>query len=174
MLTVFADTNWLDYPGFELWRFVNLFLFIAGALYVHRRFGNFVTERLRSRRATIKRELQESRLRRKTAEAELEKVEAKLQELDTQVSRIRSEAQAEATAERERIKNATAIEMAKLRSHGEREIEKIAKGAQLELRQFTAAESIRMAEGLIRRDLDSREDSRLISTSARHFGGAQR
>ena len=173
MLTIFADTDWLNYPGFEAWRFVNLFLFIAGALYVHYRFGKPISERLRKRRATIKRELEEAQRLRELAEAQLVEVDTRLKSLDDQVSKIRADAEAEAKSERNRIREATEMEIAKLQAQGDREIEKIAKNAQLELRRFTANQSIRKAETLIRRDIDLQADSRLISTSVNQFRGRQ-
>lgn len=173
MLTILADTDWLNYPGFEAWRFVNLFLFIAGALYLHYRFGKPITEGLRNRRANIKRELDEAQRHRELAEAQLIEVETKLKGLDDQVSKIRSDAEAEAEAERDRIREATEIEVAKLQAQGDREIAKIAKNAQLELRQFTANQSIRKAETLIRQEIDLQTDSRLISTSVQQFQGRQ-
>ena len=173
MLTILADSSWLNYPGFELWRFVNLFLFIAGALYVHYRFGKPISAALRNRRAIIKRELDEAKRKRELAEAELVEVEASLEGLEDQVSKIRADAEAEAKAERERIREATEIEVAKLQTQAKREIAKIAKIVQLELRHFAASESIRMAETLIRRDIDPQVDSRLISTSVEQFRGRQ-
>jgi F-type H+-transporting ATPase subunit b len=173
VLTILADTDWLNYPGFELWRFVNLFLFIAGALYLHYRFGKPISEGLRKRREIIKRELEEARRKRELAESELVEVESRLEGLDDQVARIRADAEAEAKAERERIREATEIEVAKLQVQGEREIAKIARTAQLELQHFTASESIRTAETLIRRDIDPQIDSSLIRTSAEQFGGRQ-
>ncbi len=173
MLTILADTDWLNYPGFEAWRFVNLFLFIAGALYVHYRFGKPISEGLRNRRANIKRELEEAQRQRELGEAQLVEVETRLKSLDDQVSKIRADAEAEARAERDRIREATEMEIAKLQAQGDREIEKMAKNAQLELRQFTANQSIRKAETLIRRDIDLQADSRLISTSADQFRGRQ-
>lgn len=173
MLTILADTDWLNYPGFEAWRFVNLFLFIAGALYAHHRFGRPISEGLRNRRANIKRQLEEAQRQRELAEAQLVEVETRLKSLDDQVSKIRADAEAEAKAERDRIREATEMEIAKLEAQGDREIEKIAKNAQLELRQFTANQSIRKAETLIRRDIDLQADSRLISTSVNQFRGRQ-
>ena len=173
MLTILADTDWLNYPGFEAWRFVNLFLFIAGALYVHHRYGKPISEGLRNRRAKIKRELEEAKRHRELAEAQLVEVETRLKSLDDQVSKIRADAEAEANAERDRIREATEMQLGKLQAQGDREIEKIAKNAQLELRQFTANQSIRKAETLIRRDIDLQADSRLISTSADQFRGRQ-
>lgn len=173
MLTILADTDWLNYPGFELWRFVNLFLFVAGALYFHYRFGKPISEGLRKRKEIIKHELEDARRKRELAEGELLEVESRLGGLDDQVAKIRADAEAEAKAERQRLREATLIEVAKLRAQGEREVAKIAKTAQLELRQFTASESVRMAETLIRRDIDSQTDSGLISKSAEQFGGRQ-
>lgn len=173
MLTILADNDWLNYPGFELWRFVNLFLFIGAAVYLHFRFGKPISAALRNRRAIIKRELDEARQKRELAEAELAKVESTLEGLDDEVSKIRADAEADAKGERERIREATEIEVAKLQAQGKREIEKIAKIAQMELRRFTASESIKAAETLIRREIDPHVDARLISTSAEEFRGRQ-
>lgn len=173
MLTILADNDWLNYPGFELWRFVNLFLFIAAGIYLHYRFGKPISAALRNRRAIIKRELDEARRKRELAEAELAEVESSLEGLDDQVSKIRADAEVDAKAERERIRAATENEVAKLHAQGQRDIAKIAKIVQMELRHFTASESIKMAETLIRRELDAQGDARLISTSVEQFRGRQ-
>ena len=53
-----ADGVWwtyLNYPGLELWKFVNLALFIIVGIYLHRRFGRPISEALRARGEGIKR-----------------------------------------------------------------------------------------------------------------------
>jgi F0F1-type ATP synthase membrane subunit b/b' len=94
--------------------------------------------------------------------------------LDTKVAEIRAEAEAEALAEGERIQRATHVEVLKLRAQGEKEISNILKSAQLDVRRFVAAEGIKQAEALIRRDLGAREDATLIAISADELGGNQR
>jgi len=169
MVLVLAD--WLDYPGFEAWRFINLFLFIAGALLLHRWRGRPIREKLRRRRETIKLELESARHRKEAAAAELAVVEARLAEVDKEVAKIRSEAEAEAEMERRRLKAATEAEISRLRSQAERDVANLVKNVQMELRQFAAAQGVQAAETLIRRDLDPAKDARLIKVSAGQFGG---
>ena len=170
MLVLLMIPEWLDYPGFEAWRFVNLFLFIAAALLLHRRFGRPISERLRRRRASIKLEIENARRRRDAAAAELEAVQTRLAEVDGEVLKIRKEAEAEVENERRRLKAATEVEMSRLRAQSERDIANLVKSAQLELRRFAAEEGVKAAETLIRRDLDSTKDARLIGVSVEQFG----
>lgn len=171
MLMVLLIGNWLDYPGFEAWRFINLFLFIAVCLLLHRRFGRPISEALRRRRESIKLELESARQRRAAAAAELAVVEARLADVDKEVAKIRAEAEAEAEKERRRLKAATEAEISKLKAQSERDIANLVKTAQMELRQFAASQGVQAAETLIRRDLDPAKDGRLINVSAEQFGG---
>lgn len=171
MLIVLMLANWLDYPGFEAWRFINLFLFIAAALLLHRWRGRPIREKLRRRRESIKLELDRARQRREAAAAELALVEARLAKVDNEVAKILAQAESEAELERLRLKAATEAEISRLRSQAEREVANLVKNAQIELRQFAASQGIQAAEALIRRDLDPVKDARLINVSAGQFGG---
>ena len=171
MIMVVLTADWLNYPGFEAWRFINLFLFIAACLLLHRRFGRPISEALRRRRANIKSELETARQRRESAAAELAVVEARLAGVDKEVAKIRAEAEAEAEMERQRLSGATEAEISKLRAQAERDVANLIKNAQMELRQFAAVQGIQAAEMLIRRDLDPAKDARLINVSAEQFGG---
>lgn len=171
MLMVLMIGDWLNYPGFEAWRFINLFLFIAGCLAVHRWFGKPISEGLRRRRENIKLELENARQRRDAAATELGVVEARLAEVDKEVAKIRAEAEAEAEMERRRLKAATEAEISRMKAQAERDVANLVKNAQMELRQFAASQGVEAAETLIRRDLDSAKDARLITVSAEQFGG---
>lgn len=163
-------TTYLNYPGLELWKFVNLALFIAAGFYLHRRFGRPISEALRARGEGIKRELQIAREEKAQALAKLTEVEAKIQRMDAEVSSIREQAKLEAEAERERIKVATESEMTKLKQQAQREIESAAKAAVQELRQFAAQQSVALAEVSIRRDLRAEDDKRIIGLSVEQLG----
>ncbi len=168
---VLMAADWLNYPGFEAWRFINLFLFIAAALLLHRWRGRPLREKLRRRQETIKLELANARQRRDAAAAELAAVEARLAEVDKEVAKIRAEAEAEAQMERRRLKAGTEAEISRLKAHAERDVANLVKNAQMELRQFAASQGIQAAETLIRRDLDPAKDARLINGSAEQFRG---
>src|SRR5688572_22176769 len=169
MVLVLAD--WLDYPGFEAWRFINLFLFIAGALLLHRWRGRPIREKLCRRRETIKLELESSRQRKQAAAAELAVVEARLAVDVLVVATFSSEAVVVVEVKQRRWNAATEDEDSRLRTHAERDVANLVKNVQMELRQFAAEQGVQAAETLIRRDLDPAKDARLIKVSAGQFGG---
>ncbi len=161
---------WWNYPGLELWKFVNLFVFIMAGLYLHRRFGRPLSEALRLRGERIKRELELAREKKQEAEAKLLEVEKRLERLDGEISSIREQARLEAEAERERVKITAEAEVARVREQGKREIETAGKAAIQELRVFAAEQSINLAEQALRREIRAEDEKRLISMSVDQLG----
>ena len=164
---------WADYPAIELWKFFNLFLFIAVAFYLHRRFGRPIREALRARGETIKRDLQTARDERDKALAKLAEVEARFSNLDTEVAVIKEKAALEADAEKARLLSATETEIAKIREQAKREIESAGQAAKHELRRFAAQESVRRAEQILEREIRPEDDARLISLNVEELGRTQ-
>jgi F0F1-type ATP synthase membrane subunit b/b' len=173
-LSLEAGAVWWNYPGLELWKFINLAVFIAGAIYLHRRFGRPISEALRARGEGIKLELQRAREEKEQALAKLAEVEAKIQRMDSEVASIREHAKLEAEAERERIKVATETEMTKLTQQAQREIDSASKAAVQELREFAAEQSVSLAEKSIRRDLQNEDDERIIGRNVEQLGRSGR
>lgn len=155
-------TKWWDYPGFELWKFVNLFIFAGALIYVLFRKAK-LGDAFRARREGIKAELEKARAERDAALTKLKEVEERLAGLDSQIASIRDKSKTEAAAERERIARSTEAEVAKLTAQGQRDIENTAKTAKKELRRFAAEQSVRLAEEMIKRDIRPEDDARLIS-----------
>lgn len=154
---------WWNYPGLELWKFVNLFLFILAGLFAHRLFGRPVREGLRGRRESIKQELERARVERDQAVSKLAEVEARFGTLDAELNSIRQKSQAEAQAEKERIRTSTDEEIAKIRDQARRELDSASKAARQELRRFAAEESVRMAEGILKKEIGPADDERLAT-----------
>jgi F-type H+-transporting ATPase subunit b len=165
---------WWNYPGLELWKFVNLLLFILAAVYLHRRFGRPIKEGLRSRGEAIKRELQRAREERDQALAKLSEVETRFAKLDDEIAKVRLRNAAEIEAERERIALATEGELARMREQAKREIESAGKTMRHELRRFAAQESIRIAEEILRKEIGPQEHTRLTSRSIEELRGSAR
>lgn len=165
-----ASNPWWNYPGLELWKFVNLVVFIVCALYLHRRFGRPIREALRSRGEGIKRELLRAREERDQALAKLGEAEARFANLDGEVARVKEKARAEAEAEKQRIAAAAVEEIAKTREQAKREIETAGKAARQELRQFAAEESVRLAEEFLEREIRPEDDVRLTSLNVQELG----
>lgn len=162
---------WLYYPGFEAWKFVNLFIFILLLVYALRRP---LSEAFRARREGIRRDLMRAQEERNAALAKLEEVDARLARLDEDVTRIRTQSAREAADESERIRQATEAEIQKLREQARREIESAGKAARQELREFAAEQSVRLAEEMIRQDMRPEDDARLIKLEIEELGGARR
>jgi F-type H+-transporting ATPase subunit b len=166
-----GEVSWYNYPGWEAWKFLNLFLFIGVLVYFLRRP---LSESLVARREAIRRDLMRAQEERNAAQAKLEEVEARLARLNAEVEAVRAQAQREAAAERERIERATEEEMRKLREQAQREIESAGKLARQELRRQAAEESVRLAEEMIRRDMRPEDDARLIGEYVEELGGIRR
>ncbi len=158
-------TPWWNYPGLELWKFVNLLLFILAGFYLHRRFGRPIKEGLRSRSEAIKRELKRAKEERDQALAKLSEVEARFAKLDDEVAKVKERTAAEIEAEREHTKGSTEAELAKMREQARREIESTGKTVRHELRRFAAQESIRLAEGILKEQIGPGEHARLTNRS---------
>ena len=160
----------MNYPGLELWKFANLFIFVVCGFYLHRRFGRPIREALRSRSEGIKRELAKAQQERDQALAKLAEVDLRFADLDVEVGKIQERAKVEAASERQRIEVATQQEIEKIRAQAKREIESAGKVARNELRRFAALESVRLAEEILKTELRPNDDLRLTLLSVEQLG----
>lgn len=149
----------------------NLLLFVGVMFYFLRRP---IKEAFRGRQAGIREELMRAEEEKAAAVAQLQEVEGRLARLDAEVEAIRAQAQREAAEERARIEQATEEEMRKIREQARREIESASKAARAELRAFTAEQSVRLAEEMIRRDIRPEDDARLAKEYVAELGGVGR
>jgi len=161
---------WLNYPGLEAWKFVNLLIFVVLAWYLHRRFGRPIKEAFRARGESIKRDLAAARIERDQALAKLAEVEARMSNLESEVARVDERARTEAEAERQRIGQETEREIARVRDQARKEIEAAGKIARHELRRFAAGESVRLAEEILRSEIRLEDDERLSGVSIQQLG----
>ncbi len=161
---------WANYPGLELWKFFNLFLFILIAFLLHRKFGRPIRQALRTRRETIKLDLERAREERDLALAKLAEVEARFTNLDAEITAITEKTRIEAEAEKARLRASTETEIAKMRDQARREIESAGLAAKHELRKFAAQESLRRAEQILEKEIRPEDDARLISRTVEELG----
>ncbi len=169
-LALFSEgeaSTWWDYPGLELWKFVNLFILIGAMMYFLKRP---LSDAFRARREGIRRELLKARDERDQALAKLAEVQQRLDGLDSEASALQEHSRSEAQAERDRILRDTEQEVAKLREQSQREIISAGKVAKLELRRFAAQQSIRLAEEIVRREIRPDDDTRLIDLNVDQLG----
>lgn len=163
---------YLDYPGFEVWKFFNLAIFVGLLLYILFRKANLGLA-FTTRRETIKNELEKARQQRDAALAALKDVEQRLAGLDDQIASIKESSKREVAAERERIAKATEEEIANLTAQGQRDIEHAVRTAKKDLQRFTAEQSVRLAEEMLKRDMRPEDDARLIARDVQEMGGGR-
>jgi F-type H+-transporting ATPase subunit b len=154
--------EWYNYPGLELWKFLNLAIFTAAGIYVLRKPIN---QALLARRGAIQQELVTAQQDREQALARVAEADNLLSRLDEGVHTIEEQAREEAKSERQRIAAATEREIEKLKQQAQRELETADKLARKELRQFLAQKSIQMARESIRTQMRPEDDTALIRES---------
>lgn len=152
-------------------KLVNLLVFVGLMVYFLRRP---IVEAFRGRRESIRSELRHAEEDRAAADARLQEVEGRLARLDVEVEAIRANAQKDAAEERVRVERATEAEIRKIREQARREIESASKAARAELRTFTAEQSVKLAEGMIRKDIRPEDDAHLAREYVEELGGVRR
>lgn len=171
MLLIAMDTTpWYNYPGWEIWKLFNLFIFVSLAVYFLRRP---LGESLRARREAIRRDLMRAQKERDAALAKLEEVNIRLANLDAEVEAFRVQAQKEAAEERARIERSTEEDTRKLREQAQREIEGAGKAARQELRRYVAEQSVRLAEESLRHNIRQDDEIRLMNNYMDELRGAK-
>lgn len=170
MTTVFLFAEGLGLQE-SIPRIINLLLFVLLLVFILRRP---LTDAFNSRRENIRRDLLRAQEEKNAALAKLEEVEGRLAHLDAEVETIRAQAQKEAEDERVRIERSTEEDARKLREQAQREIESAVKVAKADLRTYAAEQSVRLAEGIIRREIRADDDARLMNEYVEELGGINR
>lgn len=152
--------DWFNYPGLEIWKFVNLLIFVTAATLVMRRP---LTEALRVRRDTIKQELIKAKTERDEAQLLLDEAEKLLSRLDVEVKSLKDQATQEAVKERQRLLDAAEAEIRKLELQGQREMDVAHKIAINELREFLAKRSVEIATQAIKTQMRPEDDANIIA-----------
>jgi F-type H+-transporting ATPase subunit b len=159
MLLLAEWTDWFNYPGLEVWKFLNLAIFTAAGIYVLRRPIN---QALLARRGAIQQELINAQTEREQALARVAEADSLLSRLDEDVHTVAEQARAEAISEKQRIAASTEREVEKLKQQAQREMETANKLARKELRQFLAEKSVQIARDSIRTQMRPEDDTALI------------
>jgi F0F1-type ATP synthase membrane subunit b/b' len=167
MLLLASWTDWLNYPGLELWKFANLLIFTVGAVLILRRP---LSTALRARSDSIRLELLRAKKERDEALARLAEADALLGHLEADVGTIQDQARQEAKLERQRLASAAEAEIQKLELQAQREIETTRKVAFKELREFLAQRSVELATESLMRQIQPEDDLRLMNASVSELG----
>ena len=147
----------------ELWKWPN-FLILAGLLgYLIKKHGGPL---LAGRSEMIRQALHAGEKAKQEAEVRAAAVQAKLANLDKEISQLRAKAKADLESEAARIRHEAENEMARLEQHTAAEVIAIGKQAQLELRHFAGKLSMDLAEQKIRARMTPDAQSTLLGNFA--------
>ncbi len=173
LITLMASdesVNWMNYPGLELWKFINLAIFLGVAIFILRRP---LREALVIRREGIKAELLKAQQERDEALARLAEAEALLAHLDSDIAALEELSRAEAELEGERLRLETQHELEKLKQQAQRDIETAVKIARQELRRFLADRSVELAKESVLLEIRPEDDARLIGAGIAELRGSR-
>lgn len=163
LLILAGGSEWLEqyfnYPGLEAWKFLNLAVFTAAAIWVLRKPINTA---LLARRGAIQQELLDAQNERERALAQVTEANDLLSRLDDDVRTVREQARQEAESERQRVAAATTTEMEKLKEQAQREIDRAGRLARKELRKHLAKRSVELARESVRNQMRPEDDTLLI------------
>lgn len=160
--------QYLNIPGFEAWKFINLAIFVSAMIYVLKKP---LGEAFAAKREAIRSELIKAEAEKAEANAKLTEVEGKLAQLDTEKEAIAEEAKAEAAVEKKRLADQATAEADRLKAQAQSELSRLEAQSKSSLRRFSAEESVRMAEEKVRAQLTGEIDSRLVRAGIAEIGG---
>jgi F-type H+-transporting ATPase subunit b len=149
-----------------LFKVIN-FVILAGALaYLLRKpLSTFFT----SRSESIRKSLGEGRKALEASQAQLQAVERKLQGLEEEIARFKADSAAEMEAERERLRQAAAVEAERILEFARAQIDSATRAAKLELKSYAARQAVDLAEQTIRQRLDEAGRAELVERFLRQL-----
>jgi len=163
-----TGSHYLNYPGFEAWKFLNLAIF---SYIMYRLLKKPLSGAFKAKREQIRAELIKAEAEKQAALSALTSAEAKLAGLDGEKTSIAANASKEADEEKARIAAATEADIARSQTQTAGEIARLTALARIELRRFSAEESIRLAEEKLRAQMNTEKDARLVKAGIQSLGG---
>ncbi len=160
--------EYFNIPGFELWRFLNLAIFIAIMVYLLKKplSGAF-----KARREQIRAELIRAEAEKQAALARAAEVDARVASIEAEREKILEQARNEAAEEKRRLTEQTRADVERMRAQAQSELHRLLAQSRAELRRFSAEESVRRAEEKLRAQLDGEQDARLVRAGIQEIGG---
>ncbi len=160
--------DYLNIPGFEAWKFINLAIFVAILVYLLKKP---LGETFRTKREAIRAELIKAEEEKQAALAQLTSAEARLASLSSEKSALIKKAKEESDAEKANIAQQTDDDIGKMRQQAESEINRLTQQVKAELRRYSAEESVRLAEEKLRAKINADNDAVLVKSGIQAIGG---
>lgn len=162
--------QYLNYPGFEVWRLVNLLIFISIMIYILKKP---LSAAFKAKREEIRADLIAAEQEKAAAKARLTEIEAKVAQLENERAEIMANAKYDVKVETARILEQTEDDIRRLKDQAASEIARLTAQRRKELRRFSANESIRLAEEKLRSRIDTGVDTGLVRNSVNEIGGVK-
>jgi F-type H+-transporting ATPase subunit b len=154
-----------EHEGPPDWRLLGLAMLNSGLLVILllRFTRKPINDFLFARREGIRRSLHEAEERLAAAQRELATLRARVQNMDREAREIRELAQQQAQGERERMAQRASDAVERIRQDAERVSAREIERARQSLREEAAELAVRMADELLRRNLNAADDQRLVN-----------
>lgn len=160
--------KYFNYPGFELWKFLNLAIFVFILVKLLRKP---LSDAFKAKRESIREALVKAEAEKQAAMAMLADAEAKLAALETEKAEVLRHAEQEAADESGRIAGQAQSDVQKLKEQADAEVQRLQKSVKHELKKFAADESVRLAEAKLKERIGQNGDSRLVEAGITAIGG---
>jgi F-type H+-transporting ATPase subunit b len=151
--------------GYWVFVFIN-FAIVAGFIYWGSRTN--LAQAFRARTTAIQKGIEEARRASAEANARLEQIQGRLSKLDSEVAGIHAAADADFSAEEQRIKRAAEEDARRVVEMAESEIAAAAKNARRELRTYAAELAVELAKKNIK--VDAQTDAALVRDFVSQLG----
>lgn len=153
-----------------LWRTLNFAALMAILIYFLKKpIANFFSDR----REAIRAELEELEAKRQEVVQAYKESESKMSSLESSAEEIVAEAVRQGEAERERILAEAERAAANMKRQAEMAVQNELTMAKARLRAEIAEEAARVAEEMVRKNLQPDDDARMIAGSLERVGGVQ-
>lgn len=141
------------------WKWANFAILAGGLGYM---IAKNAPAYFATRNEEIRKGLEEGAELQREANARTAAMEARLKNLESEISELRAKAKAEIANEGDRVQAETAAAVAKIQAHAENEIASAAKNERAVLKTYAADLALKMAEEKLRGQLNSQADAGLI------------
>ena len=152
----------------ELFKWINFAVVAGGLIWI---FGKVLPPIFRKRTDEIGAAIKKATEAKAEADRQLREAEQKLAKLEQEIAQLRTIAQREASAEAERIRNATLSDAQKIEAAAAAEIEAAERAARLELKALAANLAVDSAESLLAKQLTPQAQEALVTAFVKGLAG---
>jgi F-type H+-transporting ATPase subunit b len=152
----------------DLFKWINFALVAGGLIWL---FGKRLPPIFNRRADTISAAIKKATEAKAEADKMLREAEQKLARLENEIAQLRELTQREASAEAERIRNATLTDAEKIEAAAAAEIEAAERAARLELKALAANLAVDGAETLLAKQLTPQAQEALVSAFVKGLAG---